>query len=269
MKKLIKIMVPVLAIMTGVTSCDKLPTTTTPTTTTPTTTTPTSPTPVTPSPSGSYWGVLAAVQMEFAYSNPQIPIPISIKSDVASASFFDGAGSSNLTGAGTVSINSNDLKNNNNSYSLTASDGMTPSTLNLTGSSIDWSVGGSGNVAAFTYSHTGSMPNYSGTSSLPTAIDRTKDLDITLGNKVTNADSVYVLIITPNSSTPLMKAYSAKPSAPAKATFTASELGSLSSVADNGAYVEVVAFRYAVPNINSRQYVFVKEFAAVTTATIN
>ena len=268
MKKLIKVMVPVLAIMLGVTSCDKLPTTTTPTTTTPTNTTPTSPTPVTPSPNGNYWGVLAAIQMEFAYSNPQIPVPVSIKSDIASASFFDGAGSSNLTGAGKVMVNNIELTNNSNAYSVTATAGLTPATLNLTGSSIDWDVAGSGNVAAFSYSHTGAMPEYTGTSSLPTTIDRSQNLDITLGSKVSNADSVYVLIITPNSSTPLMKAYSAKP-APAKATFTASELGGLSAVADNGAYVEVVAFKYAIATKNSRQYVFVKEYAAVSAATIN
>jgi len=263
MKRFTKIIAPVLAIMIGVSSCDKLPTTTTPTPT-PTPTTPTAPTPVTPSVSGTYWGVMVALKMKFNYNVPQLGTPVSLDSDMGIATFYDGAGSSNLVDAGAVSLNSNSLtKQTNNSYSLTATTGMTPSTLNLS-SGVQWSVGGGSSTPAINYTHTGSFPDYSGT--VDTIIKKSEGLEVLLGSKISGADSVYVVIVT--SSQTLIKRVGGNP-APAKATFTAAELSGLPTVTDNSAYLEIVPFKFAENTTGGKKYVYIKETAVLAAVDIN
>lgn len=264
MKKLLKITIPVLGIMLGVASCDKGTTTTTPTTpTTPTPTTPSAPTPMTPTVSGNYWGVLVALKMQFSYAVTGAPFPVSIDYDMGLANFYNGAGSGTLVDAGTVSINSNNLeKQTSGSYYLSATTGLTPSTLGLT-SGVQWQVAGGNGIPSINYTHTGIFPAYSGT--LPSEINRSQDLVIDLGSDVTGADSVYVVIITSNKQ--IIKAYDGNP-APAKATITASELGALPAVSDNTAYLEVLPFTYKTPTFNGKQFVSIKETAAVTSVTI-
>ncbi len=264
MKNLFKIAIPVLGIMLGVASCDKATTTTTPTPTTPTPTTPTAPTPVTPTVGGSYWGVMVALKMQFSYAVTGAPFPVSIDYDMGLANFYNGAGSSTLVDAGTVSINSNNLeKQTSGSYYLSATTGMTPSSLNLT-SGVQWQVAGGNGIPSINYTHTGSFPGYSGT--LPSEINRSQDLVIDLGSDVSGADSVYVVIIT--SSKQIIKAYNGNP-APAKATITASELGTLPAVSDNSAYLEIVPFTYKMPTISGKQFVAIKEAAVVASVKIN
>lgn len=262
MKNFTKMLVPAIALAIGFTSCDKTTTTTPTPTPTPTPTTPTAPTPISPAPSG-YWGVLAAIEMEFTYNMPQLTIPVSITSDIASANFYSALTSGTLVDAGTVSVNDNDLKNNSNSYSVTATTGMTPSSLNL-GSTVAWKVGGSGAVSAFTYNHTGSFPTYNGT--LPTSITKSSGLEIDLGTNVTNADSVYVVVVGFSGKT-IIKAYEVDPT-PVKATFTASDLSVLSAAADTSAYVEVVPFTYKPVSLNGKSYMFIKEKAAVAMVSV-
>lgn len=262
MKQLFKVTIPALAIMLGVASCDKA--TTTPTTpTNPTPTTPTAPTPVTPAVGGNYWGVMVALKMEFSYTVTGAPFPVSLDYDMAVANFYNGAGSSTVVDAGTVSVNSNNLeKQTNNSYYVSATTGLTPSSLGYS-NGVQWQVAGGNGIPSINYTHSGSFPEYSGT--LPSEIDRSKDLEITLGSDVTGADSVYVVIIT--SDKQIIKAFDGNP-APAKATITASELGTLSAVSDNSAYLEVVPFTYAMPVISGKQFVAIKETASVATVNI-
>ncbi|HEY9177996.1 MAG TPA: hypothetical protein VIN07_09910 [Flavipsychrobacter sp.] len=266
MKKLFKFTIPVLAIMLGVASCDKGTTTTTPTTpNTPTPSTPSAPTPMTPGvgTGGNYWGVMVALKMQFSYAVTGAPFPVSIDYDMGLANFYNGAGSSTLVDAGTVSINSNNLeKQSSGSYYLSATTGLTPSTLGLT-SGVQWQVAGGNGIPSINYNHSGSFPGYSGT--LPSEINRSQDLVIDLGSDVTGADSVYVVIITSNKQ--IIKAYDGSP-APAKATITAAELGALPAVSDNTAYLEVVPFTYKTPTISGKQFVSIKETAAVTSVTI-
>ncbi|MCB9063973.1 MAG: hypothetical protein H6551_02390 [Chitinophagales bacterium] len=261
MKKLLKLMVPVVALAIGFASCDKATTTTTPTTTTPTPTTPTAPTPVTPN-LGNFWGVMAAIQMEFSYSNAQVPFPVTISSDVAVASFYNsGTGGGSMVDAGSVSVNGNSMnKQTNNSY---LNDPMKLD-LGFSNGAVDWSVAGGNGIPAISYSHTGSFPAYSGT--LPTSIDKSKDLDIDLGSKVSGADSVYVVIVT--SSETIIKRYKGNP-APSKATITASEMSNLPTVSDNTAYLEIVPFTYKMPNVGGKQFVAIKEAAVVSGVNIN
>lgn len=263
MKNLTKIIVPVVAIAFGITSCDKATTTTTPTTTTPTTTTPTSPTPVMPTINNSHWGAMIALKTKLAYTAPQLGTPITVETEMAVASFYDAIGSSNIVDAGTVTINDNALeKQTNNSYMVTATPGMTPSSLSL-GNNVKWSVGGGSSTPAISYSHNGPFPDYKGT--LPTEIDKSKDFEITLGSDVTGADSVYVVIISADKQ--IIKSYSGNP-APSKITIDASELSGLKTVSDNTAYLEVVPFTYVVKAQNGKDFVFIKETAALSAINI-
>lgn len=264
MKKFTILMVPAIAMAIGFTSCDKTPVEPTiPKIDTPQTTA--APTPVTPSAGDGMWGAMIALEMKFTINNPQLPVPVTTSTDMGIASFYDNNnGSGNLVDAGTVSINGNDLeKNTNNSYTLTATTGMTPSTLDL-GSTVSWKVSGGSGISAITHNHTTSgFPDYTGTT--PTEIDRSKDLEVDLGSNVSGADSVYVVIVT--TSKTIIKAYGANP-APSKATITASELSGLSAVDDNTAYFEVVPFTYEVSTISGKKYAFIKEAAVVTAVNV-
>lgn len=264
MKNLLKVIVPAVVVMFSFSSCDKDNTTTTPTTPTTTTpTTPTAPTPPTPAVTGNYWGMMAAIQMKFSYTTPQLPTPVSITSDIGVAAFYSSKGNGNtLESAGTVSVNGNALDmNTNNSYTLTATMGLTPSSLSL-GSNVKWEATGSTNVNSLTYTHQGAFPDFTGT--VPTSIDKSKDLTISLGSKLTGADSVYIVIVT--SSNTLIKRFGGNASS---ATISATDLGTLPTVTDGTAYFEVVPFNYTTSTLNGKEYVFIKEAAVVSTVDIN
>lgn len=250
--------VPAGAIILSISSCDKTTTTTTPTTNTPTNTTPTSPTPVTPS-VGNFYGVMAAVKMDFSYEVPVIG-QTKISSQIGVATFYDNNnGSGNIVDAGTVSVNSNTFdKQSNNSYTSDA----TKTDLGFS-NGVNWKVTGGNGIPSINYTHSGSFPGYSGT--LPTEIDKSKDLEIDLGSKVTGADSVYLVLIT--GSTTIIKHYDGNP-APSKGVIPASELSGLTNVTDNSAYLEVVPFTYKTPTVSGKQFVAIKETAAVAGVNI-
>lgn len=264
MNKFTKIMIPVVAIALGFTSCDKTPTTTTPTPTIDTPQTNAGPTPVTPNVGNGIWGVMVALEMRYSFNNPQLPVPVTTTSDIGVATFYDSDnGSGNIVDAGKVSVNSNDLeKQTNNSYTLTATTGLTPSSLNL-GSNVQWDVAGGSGIPSINYSHSGTFPAFQG--SIPTEVNRSAGFEIDLGSDVVGADSVYVVIVT--SSKTITKAYTANP-APNKIKIDASELSSLPAIDDNTAYIEVLPFTYKIETLNSKRFVFIKEQAVVVSANI-
>lgn len=265
MKKLLKLAVPAFAIMLGVASCEKVDTTpSTPSNNNPNPNTPSAPTPMTPSPATDFWGIMVALKMEYSYNMSQLPMPVSLDYEMGVANFYSAAGSSSLVDAGSVSLNSNDLeKQTSGSYYVSATTGLTPSTLSLD-NGVKWQVAGGNGIPSINYTHAGSFPEYSGT--VPTEINRSQDLVIDLGSKVSGADSVYVVVVT--SSKTIMKAFGANP-APAKATISASELGALPAVSDNTAYLQVVPFTYDLPVFSGKKFVAIKETAVVSAVNIN
>lgn len=269
MKKLLQLLIPAVALMVSVTSCDKNNTTTTPTNptnpTNPTTPSTSGPTPVTPSTGDGMWGALIAVKMQYSYVVPQLGTPVNVETQIGVASFYDNNnGNGNLVDAGAVSINSNDLKKEtNNSYTVTATQGMTPSTLNLSGN-VDWKVAGNNGIPSINYTHAGAFPEYSGT--LPSTVSKSSDLEVDLGSKVSGADSVYVVLVTQSKT--IIKAFGANP-APAKGTIPASELSGLANVSDNTAYLEVVPFTYELNTTSGKRFAYIKETAVVTGVNIN
>lgn len=247
-------------------SCDKATTTTTPTPTpTPTSTTPTPPSP-TPTASDLYGG-LVSIKMEYNSQPAGSPIPVTLDMELASAFFNVTPGGTTFADAGTVSVNTYNLeKATNNAYTKMAMVGQTPSSLDFgSGSSAKsaWTVGGSGSVAGFSYSHNASFPDYSAT--LPSSITKSSGISFTFNSgSLTGADSVIVFIASGNTS--FTKTYAANAGS---VTISASDLSSLTAVSDNSALLEVCPYKYSFATLNSKKYVFIKEQAVVKNININ
>lgn len=221
----------------------------------------TGPTPVSPTP-GNVNGALVSLQMDYSYTNPNIPIPVTVTSEIGLSVFFTSPGATTYYDAGAVSVNSNNLdKANNNSYTKLATVGQTPSDMGFSGGS-NWTVGGSGNVAAFSYNHTAAFPDYSGT--LPTSVTKSAGLTISLSGNVSNADSVYVLLAAGNQS--ILKHVAASA---ASVSFTPNELAAFPNITDNTGIVEVDPFNMQIRDISGKTYAFIKEKAVVGNVNIN
>lgn len=207
-------------------------------------------------------GTLVALRTDFTYNMAQAPVPVTLSIETGVAAFYNTTPTT-LLDAGSVSVNGNGLdKQSNNAYTKTATPGLsTPTDLGF-GSGASWNVGGSSSVPAFTYAHTVSFPTYSGT--LPTTVTKASGLTVPLSGQLTGADSVYVVVAAGDK----MVLKRARGNA-ASVSFSAAELGTLPST--NNAtlgFVEVVPFRYTLVTLTNRTYAFVKETAAISTATI-
>jgi hypothetical protein len=199
--------------------------------------------------------------MDYSYSNPQIPIPVTISSDMGVGVFYSTPGAATFVDAGAVSVNTIALeKQSNNSYMKMATIGQTPSDLGLSGG-VDWSVAGAGSIPAITYSHGGAFPSY--TDSLPAVITKANGLTLDISS-ASNADSIYVMIAAGNQS--VFKRFAGNATT---ATITASELSALPNVSDNTAFLEVLPTRFKLETIGGKDFVFIKERAVVRGININ
>lgn len=225
--------------------------------------TPTTPTaPAAPTPAfRSAYGVLVAQKANFTFTQAQLPVPITLETQLAFAA-FNNPGTNNYLDAGAVSVNSNALeKQSNNTYSKVAAVGLTPATLNFD-NTVNWSVAGGNGVNPLTYNYTSAFPTYSGT--LPTAITRASGLTVPLGSSnLSGADSVYVQISAGNT-TVLRRAGGAASSV----VFTAAQLAALSAASSSTGFIQVVPFRYVVTTLGGRAYAFVKLAATSGTVTV-
>ncbi len=218
------------------------------------------PTPFTPG-AGNSDGFFAAVKMKFAYTNDQIPIPIEIVSDIGTGGVYTSTGSNTFVDVGAVTLNSYNLdKQSNNSYLKAAFIGGTPSTLDLD-NGANWSVAGANGVAGFSYNHTGSFPSFTGT--LPNSLTRSSGITVPMTG-LSGADSVYICVATTGKT--IVKGFAGNSSS---ISLSAAELQDLPAVTDNTAYLEVIPVKFSTQSINSKQYVFIKEWASVTTVNIN
>lgn len=219
-----------------------------------------SPTP--PSPSvGNVDGALVAINMQYTYlvSGYNVQLP----TDIAAALFYSSPGSSTYVDAGAVSLNSVSLdKGTTNSYTKTATTGMTPASLSLDNGTT-WSVGGGNGVPAISYTNSSGFPAYSGT--LPSSITKANGISFTFNaGSVSNADSVYVLVASGSNS--VLKHYSATQGS---ITITSADLSGLATVSNNTALLEVCPFHVDLKTYGSKQYAFVKEQAVVQAININ
>ena len=223
-------------------------------------TTPAAPAAPTPAFRGAY-GVLVAQKVNFTFTQAQLPVPITLESEVGFAA-FNNPGTTAYLDAGAVSVNTIALeKQSNNTYSKVATVGLTPATLNFS-AAANWSVAGGNGVNALAYNHTSPFPTYSGT--LPTTVTRSSGLTVALGSSnLSGADSVYVQISAGNA-TVLRRAGGSA----ASVTFTAAQLAALPAAANNVGFIQVVPFRYVLATLNGRAYAFVKLAANSSTVTV-
>lgn len=245
-----------IAIAATVSSCKKDKNTTPTPTPTPT---PTSNTPTINT--GSVDGALISLVTESTTVTMGIPVTVSTETAVASFYSVTGTGGTMIDG-GTVSVNTYALdKQTNNSYTKVASIGMSPSSLNFSSNSSNWSVGGAGSVPAFTHNDNASFPDYTGT--LDSVVTRSSGITVSLSGKVSNADSVILFIAAGSTYVSRTVAGSAS-----SVTLSASDLASLPAVSDKTAILEVVPYRYTVQNKGGKNYAFIKEFAATKSINI-
>lgn len=261
MKKLSLLFAPALAVVLFTTSCDKVKNTTTPTT--PTTPTTTSPTPPSPTPSGGVIsGAMVSVMMDYKITQAGFEVPFN--SDIASALFYSTPGGTTYVDAGTVSVNTYNLdKSANLTYMKMANSGTTPTDLNMETSSA-WSVGGSGSVTAFSYTHTGAFPKYTGT--VPTSITKSSGLSFTFNTSTISGSCDSIIVVVAGGSKSFNKSFAANAGT---VTISASDLSGFPTVTDNTAIIEVCPYKVLLNVIGGKTYAFVKEQAIVRSININ
>ena len=192
-------------------------------------------------------GVLVAIRSTSYQSLGGINIPIEI--NTATAAFLASPGSSTLLDAGTVSLNSKMLtKNANNSYVY--QDLTNP--LNFT--NINWNVSGGNGIPAINYSDDKPWPSYNGYNALPDVVNKTSGLTVALGNAVSNADSVYV-IVAGNDGSYFVKRVGGDAS---EAMITSADLNGI--LAGTG-LIQVVPWNYDREDYNSKEFYFILEAA--------
>lgn len=260
MKKLIYILVPVLAL--SLASCNKTEDTPTPD---PTPTTPTTPTPPSPSQEGAN-AALIAIRM--TYSTTQAGFPVDLNTEIGVAAVYQNpysaSGTNTMIDAGVIKVNNNTLdKATNNSYSKTATVGQTPSDLGFT-SAASWTVAGGNGFPALTHNVARLDPDYTGT--VPATITRTSDLTFTFNSTTTtNADSVYVVLITGSTN----KIWHYKANA-GTVTIPASELSAFSATTTtNVGYIEICPWNYENTTDMGKTTVYIRERAIVKSVTVN
>lgn len=255
MKKFIYTLVPALALIVSVASCDK---TETPEPKTPDPKPSTGPSPYTPS-VNNVDGILAAVEMMMTMEQGGFTIPVN--SELGFAAFWNTPGT--YVDAGTVKLNSIDLElQSGNTYHKLATTGMTPADMDLD-NGVAWNVNGGNGVPVITFNHSGNFPEYTGT--LPASVSKSGGISFSFtSSSVKNADSVYVVIAGGNEA--VTKSFAANAGS---VTITASELSALPAVSDNTGLIQVVPVKMQVTSFGSKKYVFVKEQANMRYININ
>ena len=222
------------------------------------------PQPPMPMPSGnSLSGALISIKMKYTSQPTGAPMPVDLESQIGAAVFYSAAGGTTKVAAGGVTVNNNTLeKQTDNSYMKWAYTGGTPSTLGFATTS-KWEITGNSDVAAFTYDHSSSFPDYS--PAVPSSITKANGITFTFNSQTLDAtDSVYVVIAA--GSKTITKSYAGNAGT---VTIPASELSSLPTISDNSGVLEVCPFRWVEQVFNGKNYVFIKEQAIVRSININ
>ena len=192
------------------------------------------------------YGVLAAVT-SVSYTTVQ-GITIPVTTNTATAGFFSAPGLNNMVDAGTVTLNSKTLtKSSNNAYVY---DKLTDP---LSFSQVTWSVSGSANVPAISYTDDRQMPDFTGFNTLPATVTKANGLTISLGGAISNADSVYVIVSGGNNQY-ILKRLGGNAS---QCVFSASDLSPLGNTSTG--MIQVAPWNYKKEDFNDKPYYFVLE----------
>lgn len=194
-------------------------------------------------------GVLAAVKSVSYTTVAGYTVPV--ETNTAVAVFSANPGTTAYADAGAVQLNGKELtKQSNNSYVY--QNFTNPLML----SQVSWTVAGTSAVPSINYTHNKPMPSYSGYDALPTAITRNNGLTVGLGNAVSGADSVYVIVTGNSEGQYLLKRFGG---AATQAVFSASELSGLT--AGNTGLLQVVPWNYTPVEFSGKKVYFVNETA--------
>ncbi|PKP02281.1 MAG: hypothetical protein CVU14_03750 [Bacteroidetes bacterium HGW-Bacteroidetes-9] len=200
------------------------------------------------------FGVFVAVKSISTQTVGGITIPVEV--NTATAAFMESAGSSTLVDGGAVSINNKSLKKvQNNAYIY--DDLLNPLDL----STITWTAAGNSNVPAINKTVNRGFPSFSGADALPASISKASGFSISLANKVSNADSVIIVVASNNKS-----AYKIVAGNAASVNFSSSDLSGVEASATG--LVSVSPYNISTETISSKKYYFINE-SVYTKATVN
>lgn len=196
-------------------------------------------------------GVLVAIKTVTYVSASGFVIPTEVNTGVAA--FTDTPGSQVFADAGTVSLNSASLKKyDNNSYVY--DNLLSPIMLD----EVQWEVSGKGSVPAISKQVTRGMPDYTGYSDLPATISKSSGLTINLSGKVSNADSVYVVLIDMNNKFLIKRAAG-------NASNISITAGEMDGFKNGSAYLQVVPWNFTTQTFSSKKMYFVNEMVCSKT----
>ena len=191
------------------------------------------------------FGVFVAVKSVTTQEIGGYTVPIEV--NTATVAFMESAGSSNMVDGGAVTLNSQSLKKvQNNAYIY--DDFLNP----LDFGTITWTAAGNGDVPAINKTNNRGFPTFSNQAGLPASISKASGLNISLGNKVSNADSVIVLVGSNKKS-----AYKIVGGNAASVSFSSAELSDLE--ASSVGWVSVSPYNITNEIIGSKKYYFINE----------
>ncbi len=191
------------------------------------------------------FGVFVAVKSVTTQTVGGMTFPIEI--NTATAAFMESAGANTMTDGGDVSLNSQNLKKvQNNAYVY--DDVLNP----LDFSTISWTATGKGDVPAINKTITRGFPAFSAADALPATISKASGFTISLGNKISNADSVIIVVGSNNKSAHKIVAGNA-----GSVSFSTADLTDVAS--SSAGLVSVSPYNITSQSIGSKKYYFINE----------
>lgn len=191
------------------------------------------------------FGVFVAIKSITTQTIAGMTIPVEL--NTATAAFMESAGSTTMVDGGAVTLNSMNLKKvQNNAYIY--DDILNP----LDFGSVTWTAAGNGNVPAISKTVSRGFPAFSNADALPASLSKASGISIGLGNKVSNADSVIVVVGSNNKSVHKIVAGNAP-----SVNFSTTELSALG--ASSVGLISVSPYNISSETISGKKYYFINE----------
>lgn len=191
------------------------------------------------------FGVFVAIKTVSTQTIGGMTIPVEF--NTATAAFMPSAGATNMIDGGDVSLNDKNLKKvQNNAYIY--DDVMNP----LDFSTVSWTASGKGDVPAINKTVTRGFPAYSAADALPESISKASGFSISLGNKISNADSVIVVVGSNNKS-----AYKIVAGNAGIISFSSADLTNV-AISTTG-LLSVSPYNITSQSVDSKKYYFINE----------
>lgn len=204
---------------------------------------------------------LVSIKLYSVTSVPNVG-DVEVETGLATAVFFDNGSTTLLLDAGEVTAEDEMLtRNSNNSYTYVPGqpDMTNPSVTGIDfDNATNWEVAGSGEVDAFSTTHTDNWPQV-GDLSAPATIDGSAEFTLSVTN-IDDADSVIFHVSGPDGTLLVTKAGNAT-----SHTFTAAEMGSIGTGAG---IVQVAPYNYRSKSLVGLQVYLVKETVRSKSVTI-